>query len=80
MNVSMIGKLSTEELNRWRVISANKELVDLGHPGISPVEARGYIMDFYRFIGEVVEGHGILPAMGFEVAISDGSIVVIVDE
>ena len=75
MTVDAIGKLSTEELNRWRVISANKELVDLTHPGISAVEARGFIMDFYRFIGEVMETHGIPSTMAFEVTVSDGSII-----
>lgn len=75
MTVEAIGKLSTEELNRWRVISANKELVDSTFPGISPTEARGFIMDFYRFIGEVMESHGIPATTAFEVTVSDGTIV-----
>lgn len=77
--VEYIGKLSTEDLTRWRVISANKELVDIPHPGLSVNEARGFIMDFYRFIGEIIEDYGIPPTVAFEVTVSDGSILKMVD-
>lgn len=75
MNVTQMGKLSAEDLGRWRIISANKELVDNGFPGLSVKEARDAIIDFYRFVGEVMETHGIPSVAAFEITTSDGSIV-----
>lgn len=49
---SKISELNQEDLARWRMASADKELVDNGFPGMSVDEGRRAILNYYRLLGE----------------------------
>ena len=50
--INVVGNLSTEDLNRWRVVCADKELVDAGHPGMSVSEAKTSLLKYYSIMND----------------------------
>lgn len=55
----ILAKLSDEDLVRWRMVMANKELVDGQYPGMSIQEARGSVMAFYQTLNDLLRSYGI---------------------
>lgn len=55
----ILNKLSDEDLMRWRMVMADKELVDGQYPGMSIDEARRSILTFYRTLNDLLRSYGI---------------------
>lgn len=51
--VSIAAELSREDLARWRNVCANKELVDNGMPGLSVMEAKQYLLEYYKIMEDI---------------------------
>ena len=49
-----IKSLNTEDLNRWRVASVDRELVELSFAGMSVGEARTALMTHYRVLNDIL--------------------------
>jgi len=54
VNIMRICKISPEDLMRWRVASADKELVENGFAGMSTDEARRAILVSYKVFGDII--------------------------
>ena len=54
-----LNQLSDEDLNRWRMISADKELVDNIFPGISVEEGRRILHTYYKTSGDLLRQYNI---------------------
>lgn len=59
MSTPRIGQLTHEDLARWRLVSANKELVDQQHAGYSVAESRQAILDYYITLGDLMKVYEI---------------------
>lgn len=57
--MTKVKNLTREDLMRWRICTADKELVDLTFPGISPDEARKAILNYYKILGDLIEDLGL---------------------
>lgn len=55
----IVNKLTDEDLVRWRMVMANKELVDGQYPGMSIAEARSAVMSFYQTLNDLLRSYGI---------------------
>ena len=53
-SIVRIAKLSPEDLMRWRIVSADEELVDKGFTGMSTDEARRALLMSYKVFGDLV--------------------------
>lgn len=51
--------LSPEDLARWRMINADKELVDNAFPGLSVTEARSTILNYYKMLGDILAEYNV---------------------
>lgn len=49
-----VGTLSAEDLTRWRMSCAEKELVDTGFNGMSVDEGRRAILQYYKILGDIL--------------------------
>ena len=49
-----VNQLSQEDLGRWRMVSADKELVDNLFPGMSVEEGRRVILTYYKTLGDLL--------------------------
>lgn len=75
MTVRSVGRLSTEHLLAWRTASVNKELVELGVVGIGPEEARRYLYDYYRVLGEILDAYELPDNMNHNISTATGGII-----
>ena len=55
----ILAKLNNEDLARWRMVMANKELVDGSYPGMSVIEARETVLNFYKTLNDLLQQYGI---------------------
>lgn len=55
----IIAKLTDEDLVRWRMVMASKELVDGQYPGMSIQEAKSAVLDFYKTLNDTLKRYGI---------------------
>lgn len=53
--MAKIKNLSQEDLVRWRMASADKELADNVFPGLSVEEGRKAILNYYKLLGDLLE-------------------------
>ena len=54
-----VATLSDEDLARWRLVSADKDLVDNLFPGFSVEEARRVTLTFYKTLGDLVKAYNM---------------------
>lgn len=54
-----VRDLSPEDLLRWRMASADKELVEQSHPGLSVDEARRAMLNYYKILGDILADYQI---------------------
>lgn len=54
-----LSTLSSEDLARWRLVSADKELVDNLFPGLSVEEGRRIILTYYKTSGDLMNAYQI---------------------
>lgn len=59
MSTPRIAQLTDEDLARWRMISADKELADQPHPGMSVIESRQAIISYYTTLGSFMKTYDI---------------------
>lgn len=57
--VNVVANLSQEDLSRWRMVCANKELVDNSHTGLSVSEGKQYILDYYKQMGDIFNTYNL---------------------
>ena len=57
----ILAKLNNEDLARWRMVMANKELVDGSYPGMSVIEARDTVLQFYKTLNDLLQQYGNRP-------------------
>ena len=55
----MIGKLDPEDLSRWRMCMADKELVDIGATFFSCEEARQVVLRYYQTLDDIINKYEI---------------------
>lgn len=55
----MLGKLDAEDLARWRMVMADKELIDAGLPFFSVNEARTIVINYYRTLDDIITKYDI---------------------
>lgn len=67
--------LSSEDLARWQMAVANKELADNNADGLGLNEKRDYILHFYRIGGEFAERYNLSTLDGFEISVFTGEIL-----
>ena len=59
MFVKKVTSLVNEDLTRWRLVSADKELVEIAHPGLSVDESRRAILQYYKVLGDLMLEYNI---------------------
>jgi len=52
--MTVVGTLSAEDLTRWRLASAEKELADNSFTGMSVDEGRRAILQYYKILGDIL--------------------------
>lgn len=62
--------LSQEDLARWRLATADKELVDNVFPGLSVEEARRALLTYYKTMGDLFTAYGEISDDGHAVYLS----------
>lgn len=77
MSPQVVAVMSTEDLLSWRNVCANRELVDPPVQGVSPTEARGYLLDYYRVLGQLYEDYNLDPALNYDFSPANGAIIFI---
>ena len=55
----IIAQLSPEDLSRWRLVMADKELIDTGYNGYSTNEARQVILKYYQTLSDILTTYSI---------------------
>ena len=55
----ILNKLNDEDLARWRMVMAHKELVDGSYPGMSVTEAKDAVLNFYKTLNDLLIQYGI---------------------
>ena len=66
--MAKIASLNGEDLSRWRVVTAEKELVDLVFPGLSVDDGRRGLLSYYKVLGDLI--------LDYSVATEDGAIYI----
>lgn len=59
MYISKVASLAPEDLTRWRMVSAEKELVEIAHPGMSVDESRRAVLQYYKVLGDLMSEYKI---------------------
>jgi hypothetical protein len=59
MDGELLAQLSPEDLNRWRLVMADKELIDCGYSGYSVIEARQVILKYYQTLSDILTTYSI---------------------
>lgn len=72
-----IGDLTAEDLSRWRMVSADKELVDHEFPGLSISEARQVILKYWQVLNEIFVTYSVDPNAVIHVSPIDGGIYMV---
>lgn len=54
-----LKSLNSEDLARWRMASADKELADSSFPGLSVTEGKEAILKYYRILGDLLLAYGL---------------------
>lgn len=80
MSTPRIGQLNEEDLARWRMVSADKELADQPHHGMSVTEARQAILNYYTTLGGFMKQYDIDTQETLIVSPIDGGIYKISSE
>lgn len=68
-------KLTSEDLNRWRLACARRELVENQVVGLSLDVAERYIVDYYRLLGELADTYNLDPAVEYLITAHTGVII-----
>ena len=55
----MLGKLEAEDLARWRMVMADKELIDAGAGLFSVNEARTIVLNYYKTLDDIITKYDI---------------------
>jgi hypothetical protein len=55
----ILNKLSDEDLTRWRMCMADKELADLSFTGLSVQEGRSAYVNYYRTLNSLLTEYGV---------------------
>lgn len=73
----IIAKLTAEDLNRWRMVMADKELIDSGFDGFSVGEARQVIIRYYQTLDGFLTDYSIdlIPGTHFIVSPIQGHVL-----
>ena len=50
---STIGRLTTEDLARWRILCARQEAINHRPDTWSRAEIESHMLEYYRFLGEI---------------------------
>lgn len=66
--MAKIKELSREDLVRWRMASADKELADNVFPGMSVEEGRKAILGYYKLLGDLLSQ--------YDLSVDDGAVYV----
>ena len=77
----ILAQLSQEDLSRWRLVMADKELIDCGYVGFSTNEARQVILKYYQTLDDILRTHeiDIFPGSHFIVSPIQGHVLRISD-
>lgn len=75
MNPEVVAVMDNEDLNRWRVACANREILEFGVAGISPTEAKQYTIDYYRILGEFYGKYNLQLDHNYEFSPANGAVV-----
>jgi len=55
----MIAKLDAEDLGRWRMVMADKELVDIGATFYSREEGKQVILRYYQTLDDIIRKYEV---------------------
>ena len=68
-------RLTEQDLNRWRLACARRELVENQVVGLSLDVAERYIIDYYRLLGELAQTYNLDDSTDYVITAHTGAIL-----
>jgi hypothetical protein len=72
--LTLIAKLSDEDLRRWRMVSARRNALESNPRAYSATESEQIWMAYYTLAGEFIERHGVEDHRDWKISAAAGEI------